>query len=86
MHLSWQDIVLAVSIFAFNIALIPSVISKSKPALSTSVLTSVFVFATVSVYVSLTLWYAAAMASVNGGLWATLAIQKFRQRNLKSEN
>ncbi len=80
MHQHWQDIVLSVSIFVFNAALIPSVIGNSKPALSTSVLTATFLSATVVVYVSLSLWFTAAMAGINTFLWATLGVQKYRQR------
>lgn len=67
---------LAVSILGFNIALVPTVFSKSKPALSTSAMTVVFMVATVVVYVSLSLWYSAAMSSINALLWATLGVQK----------
>lgn len=76
----WQDYVLAVCIFAFNIALVPTVLGKSKPALSTSVVTALALAATVVVYVSLSLWYAASMGTLNALLWITLAVQEARQK------
>jgi hypothetical protein len=75
----WQDLVLAISVLAFNIALIPTVIGESKPALSTSVITTIFVIATVVVYISLSLWYTTVMGSINAVIWGTLAFQKLRQ-------
>jgi hypothetical protein len=80
MHHHWQDIVLAVSIFVFNLALLPTVKNKSKPALSTCVLTALFMLATVVVYVSLSLWYTTIMSSINALLWGILAAQNIRQR------
>ena len=73
---NWQDIVLAVSILAFNIALIPTVLGKSKPALSTCVITLAFLLAVVTVYVSLALWYSAVMSFINASLWAVIGVQK----------
>lgn len=83
----WQDIVLATSTFVFNLALLPSVFGKRKPALGTCALTATFLIANVTVYFSLHLWYAAIMASINLCLWTILLIQVFRQskrKNLKS--
>lgn len=72
----WQDFVLAISILVFNIALSPTVLGKSKPEISTSILTTTFMTATVVVYISLSLWYATVMSYINTLLWATLAFQK----------
>lgn len=80
---SWQDIVLAVSFFAFNIALIPSVLGKQKPRLATSVLTTLFLIPGLIVYSSLNLWYSFVMTFINASLWATLAIQRTKQLKLK---
>ena len=77
MHHQWQDIVLATSTLVFNIALLPSVFGKRKPALGTCLLTSTFLIANITVYFSLLLWYAAVMASINFCLWATLLIQVY---------
>ena len=79
--ISWQDMVLAVCIAAFNVALIPSVIGKSKPQLSTSVLTFSFLLPQAVVFFSLSLWYSFVMCVINASLWATLGIQKFRSKS-----
>jgi hypothetical protein len=75
---SWQDIVLAISFGAFNVALVPSVISKhKKPAFGTSLLTTTFLIPGLIVYISLSLWYAAAMTAINLSLWAILLYQRY---------
>jgi hypothetical protein len=80
----WQDIALATSTCIFNIALLPSVFGKHKPALGTCLLTSTFLMVNVTAYFSLSLWYAATMASINFCLWATLLIQVYvRQNNMR---
>ena len=76
---SWQDIVLSLSLVAFNVALIPSIIGKQKPRITTSVLTSLFLIPEVIVFVSLGLWYSFIMASINSVLWGILAVQRYIQ-------
>jgi hypothetical protein len=77
MHHQWQDIVLAICVLVFNLALIPSIFGRSKPALATSVLNVAFMLAVVTVYFNLHLWYSATMNSINTILWAILAAQKY---------
>lgn len=76
---SWQDLVLATSYIVFNIALIPSIIGKDKPNLKTSIITATFQIPCFIVYLSLSLWFSAALAALNFSLWATLALQKKAQ-------
>ncbi|MEK7451113.1 MAG: hypothetical protein AAB662_04215 [Patescibacteria group bacterium] len=75
----WQDIVLTFGQILFIIALFPSVIGKSKPALSTSLLTG-FVLAVFSlIYITLHLWFAATTTSIASLTWFILAYQKYRK-------
>lgn len=75
----WQDIVIAIGSLIFAAALMPSVLSKDKPALWTSVTTG-FVLAVFTVtYASLSLWYATFTTSLAALLWIVLAIQKLTQ-------
>ncbi len=78
MH-SWQDIVLSISVLAFNVALLPSVIGRHKPRITTSLLTALFLIPEVIVFFSLSLWYSFAMALINASLWSTLATQRYLQ-------
>jgi hypothetical protein len=77
----WQDLVLAVGLIVFNLALIPSLFSKNKPAFITSALTAAVVLTVLAVYVSLSLWFATIMCATNFLLWATLAAQAYKVRH-----
>jgi hypothetical protein len=73
----WQDHILAISFLMFNVALLPSVFSKHKPALSTSILTFVFLIPGLFVYISLSLWYSTLMTAINISLWGVLGAQRY---------
>jgi hypothetical protein len=77
----WQDIVLSISLLAYNIALIPSILGKQKPRFATSLLTAIFLIPEILVFANLKLWYSLAMTSINALLWTVLAIQRIRQHN-----
>ena len=84
----WQDIVLASSFMVFNLALLPSVIGRNKPALGTSLLTTIFLIPGLVVYLSLSLWYAAIMTAINFLLWVTLVTQEYaraKKKGIKSK-
>lgn len=76
--MAWQDIVLSIGSWIFAIALIPSVLSKDKPALSSSLMTGSVLGVYAITYVSLSLWVAAASTVLVAGVWFTLAVQKYR--------
>ena len=81
----WQDIALATSTLVFNIALLPSVLGKHKPALGTCALTATFLIVNIAAYFTLSLWYAATMASINLCLWVTLLIQVYMRQRAQSK-
>lgn len=76
---NWQDIVLSISVLAFNVALIPSLIGKQKPRIATSLITTLFLIPQVIVFYSLALWYSFVMALINAGLWFSLSLQAYLQ-------
>ena len=76
--MTWQDIVLSVGSWIFTVALIPSVVSKDKPALASSLMTGIVLAVYAIVYMTLALWTAAASTILVAGMWFTLAIQKYR--------
>ena len=86
MDYHWQDIVLSVSNLVFGIALIPSIRGKNKPALSTSLITTIFLSSSLVAYISLALWYTAFTTSINALCWGTLAVQKARQKPITQKN
>ena len=77
----WQDVVLTIGQVIFIIALFPSILSKDKPALQTSMLTSAVAFSIAVVYLTLSIPFAAISAALNGTLWLVLVAQKWRTRS-----
>jgi hypothetical protein len=76
MYHHWQDIVLAISILGFNIALLPTIFSKHKPHATTGILTAFFSLSAFVVFVNLSLWYSASMSLLNASLWSFIVYQK----------
>ncbi|MFI5271109.1 MAG: hypothetical protein ACHQT9_03635 [Candidatus Saccharimonadales bacterium] len=74
----WQDIVLAIGSLLFSVALVPSIISKEKPAVWTSITTTLVLLTFAVVYASLKLWYATFTITINALFWTILAIQEMR--------
>ena len=77
----WQDAILTVGQIIFIIALIPSILSKNKPAQATSFLTGSVALSIAFVYVTLSLWFAAATAGINAVFWYILLTQSYRRNN-----
>ena len=76
---NWQDVVLSVSVLAFNFALVPSLIGEQKPRMATSLITALFMMLQVIVFFSLSLWYSFSMALINSLLWFLLLAQGYLQ-------
>lgn len=73
----WQDLILTIGSIIFTLALIPSVMSKDKPALSSSLLTGAVLLVFAGVYASLALWFSMVTTVITGLVWLLLAYQKF---------
>lgn len=72
----WQDLVLSTCILGFNLALIPTLLSKKhNPHAGTGITTATFQLVAFTVYTSLHLWYSAAMGLLNAILWAVIVVQ-----------
>lgn len=80
----WQDLAITIGSIIFIIALIPSVMSKDKPALSTSIMTGSVLTVFAFVYLTLSLWFSAIVTAGTAALWLLLAVQKFH--GLKKNN
>jgi hypothetical protein len=78
-----QDLILTAGSLIFALALLPSIFSKNKPALSTSLLTAVVVYIFAGVYISLNLWFTAITTLITGSCWSILALQKWLQAKSK---
>lgn len=74
----WQDWVFSVGNGIFALALLPSVMGKSKPAFSSSLLTASVLAVFVGTFATFSLWLSAAVTTVSASMWLTLAVQKYR--------
>ena len=72
----WQDIIIAAAQIFFIVALIPSLTTKDKPALTTSVMNTILVWSIAATQCTLHLWFSAVTAGAIGIGHATLAVQK----------
>ena len=75
--MTWQDIVFSVGSWIFIIALIPSLISKDKPPVSSSLLTGSVLLIYALTYTTLHFWLTVASTGLLAIAWLMLAIQKF---------
>lgn len=78
--IGWQDIILTIGSLVFLVALIPSITSKDKPALMTSLMTGLVLFVFAMTYITLDLWFSAVTTALTGMLWLVLAVQKARAK------
>jgi hypothetical protein len=74
----WQDKVIAGCQLLFFFAMLPSIRSKDKPALATSLMNCILVSVIVFCFVTLGLWFSVATALPAAGCWLVLAIQKWQ--------
>lgn len=75
--MTWQDWVISIGNWIFFISLIPSITSKDKPALSTSLLTGAVLMVFAFTFSTLGFWLAAASSGLTAIAWLTLAAQKY---------
>ena len=74
--MTWQDIVLSGGSFIFVASLFPSLLSRDKPAILTSVINGTVLVVYVATYISMKLYITALACLILGILWFVLAYQK----------
>jgi hypothetical protein len=79
--MNWQDAVLTVGNLLFFLTLIPSIRSKDKPHLATSISTAITLAAFGITYITMDLVFASVGLFLNAGMWFVLAYQKFSHQN-----
>lgn len=80
--MSWQEAVLTLGQIIFIVALLPSVFTKDKPEIWTSILTGAVAYSIAVTYTTLHMPLAAISAGLNGVFWTILAVQKHRQNQV----
>jgi Ni,Fe-hydrogenase I cytochrome b subunit len=76
----WQDGVIASAQLAFLLAMVPTVVGASKPALATCAMTAVLVAVVAVTQLTLGLWYTFLMTASHAVLWSILAVQVISMR------
>lgn len=76
--MSIQDFILSAANLIFFAALFPTVRSKDKPHVITSLLTSATLYVITGTYITIDLYYAAIITFMTASLWFVIAVQKYR--------
>lgn len=84
--MSWQDLVFGTGQIIFVLALIPTIIGKSKPEFSTSLLNSIILLLFAYTYSTLNLWTSVITSIILFLAWSTLAVQKYLIDKKKNES
>ena len=84
-HIAWQDVVISIGQWLFFLALLPSVFSNDKPALSTSIMTGGTLMVFAVTYVTLDLWVSTFSTLLVASTWFFLSWQKYQQKRLLSK-
>jgi hypothetical protein len=82
----WQDLVLAAGSISFALALIPTIRSTSKPAITTSITTAFWLLAFAFVDQSLSLWFGCVCTIITAIMWIVLAVQAWNANRLAKSN
>ena len=72
----WQDWLISVGTWVILLALLPSIFSKDKPALKTSLLTGTVLAFFAFAYATLNLWTSTISTALISIAWFVLAVQK----------
>lgn len=71
----WQDTLIGACSLGFSIMLIPSIVGNSKPAVLTSMGTSLLLVGTLIAYIYLGLWFSSITTFLTLTGWAVLLYQ-----------
>ncbi len=72
----WQDILMMIGGFGFSIALLPTVLSRGKPAKSSCLITGSILATYVLALATLGLWLSAGATALTATMWFVLLFQK----------
>jgi hypothetical protein len=75
----WQDIIFSSGSFILLIALIPTILGKQKPEVSTSIVTGIILGAFSYSYYTLDLVFSSFITGLNSLAWFVLAFQRFKK-------
>lgn len=79
----WQDTVIAICQLAFFPSMLPTLLGKDKPALTTSVLNACIVAIITGCFFTMQLWFSFVTGCITACIWAILALQKHTSSKTK---
>ncbi len=79
------DVIFAIGGFMFFIALIPSVFSKDKPSMWTSLMTATILFTFAATYWTIDLELASYSTFMTGCIWMLLAFQVWEENTYQRD-
>jgi len=72
----WQDIVFSIGMAVFALALLPAIIERQYPPVSTCLITPTVIIIFGIADASLGLWISAVLSAVNASLWLYMALRQ----------
>jgi hypothetical protein len=79
-----NDLIFALGTIVFLLALIPSLITKNKPNKKTSIITSLVLYVFTFNYISLAMYFSAAVGFVTATAWLVLYFQSRKVNKIES--
>lgn len=79
--MNWQDLILTAGSVVFLFALLPTIVGPTKPAKSTSATTGIVLLVFAATYLTLDLYFTAAMTAMTGAAWLLILIQTFSRKD-----
>jgi ABC-type cobalamin transport system permease subunit len=72
----WQDIIFSIGSIIFTIALIPAILERKYPPISTCILTGVMIGVYAATDLTLELWFSAITSAISALLWIWMGIKQ----------
>jgi len=75
----WQDLVFSLGSIVFTIALIPAIIEKRYPPMSTCITTAIMLVVYAITDATLNLWLSTIAAIMSAAIWAMMGVKQIEQ-------
>ena len=76
----WQDIVFSLGSIVFGIALIPAIVEKQYPPISTCIMTSIMIIMYSLADITLDLWFSAIAGIISATIWIMMGIKQIKKK------
>lgn len=81
--MQWQDVVLTIGQLVLTLSLLPTVFSKDKPVLITSISFGAILMTFSITFATLALWFTTLTTFLGSLTWFLIAFQKYSQERAK---